>query len=268
MTFLPFPVSPSVTQSTKGDLMKKASVGLALLLLITVGVSNAQAQAELVRFKWSGVYIGGAVDFMRANGDTNFDPLPDASTFANMTPSKIEMSDNGVGARIFGGYGWRAGGFLIGFEGDYSFGRPSVTGELAPIVADDGDEISGSSLSSTVDQKWLVTGRVRGGFAISRTHIYGTAGLAAAAVDYTGVADYPARTYSAEVSTNKVGWTLGVGVEFALSRWIFTRFEYRVVDLGDESEEVESIPVDPGKSIKFTWQTKASDFSAALLIRF
>jgi outer membrane immunogenic protein len=248
--------------------MKKASVGLALLLLMTAGTSTAQAQAELVRFKWSGFYIGGAADFMRVNGDTNFDPLPNAQTFANLAPSKIEMSDNGVGARIFAGYGWRAGGFLVGFEGDYSFGRPNVSGEMAPIVDDDGDEIAGSSLSATVDQKWLVTGRVRGGFAIARTYIYGAAGFAAAAVDYQGIADYPARNYTAEVSTNKVGWTVGVGVEFALNRWIYTRFEYRVVDLGDESEEVEAVPVDPGKSIKFTWQTKASDFSAALLIRF
>lgn len=247
--------------------MKKTSLILAFLLLITIGASTAHAQVERVRFKWSGVYFGGAADFMRVNGDTNFDPLPD-SAVTNLTPSMIDMSDNGVGARIFAGYGWRAGGFLVGFEGDYSFGRPNVTGELSPIPDSGGGGISGSSFTSTVDQNWLVTGRVRGGFAISRTHIYGTAGFAMAAVDYQGIVDLPARSYTAEVSTNKVGWTIGVGVEFALNRWVYTRFEYRVVDLGDESEEVESIPVDPGRSIKFTWQTKASDFSAALLIRF
>ena len=249
--------------------MKKASASLALLLLITAGISTAHAQVERVRFKWSGFYIGGSADFMRVNGDTTFEPLPDPVTFFSLQPTTIEMRDNGVGARVFAGYGWRAGGFLIGFEGDYSFGRPNVTGEVSPILRNDGTVFPGdSSLSASVDQKWLVTGRVRGGFTIARTYIYGTAGLAVADVDYMALADYPARDYLAEVSTRKTGWTVGVGVEFALNRWIYTRFEYRVVDLGDESEEVEGVPVDPGKSIKFTWQTKASDFSAALLIRF
>jgi opacity protein-like surface antigen len=249
--------------------MKKRSVVLAFALLITAGASAAHAQQPPQLFKWSGVYIGGSVDFIRVNGDTSFEPLPDAATFFSLQPTTIEMRDNGIGGRIFAGYGYRAAGFLIGFEGDYSFGRPSVAGEVSPIIRNDGSEFpGGGTLSATVDQKWLVTGRVRGGFTIARTLMYGTAGVAAASVDYTALADYPARQYSAEVSTNKYGWTWGVGVEFALSRWIFTRFEYRVIDLGDESEEAEGVPVDPGKSIKFTWQTKASDFSAALLIRF
>ena len=84
--------------------------------------------------------------------------------------------------------------------------------------------------------------RARLGFAIDRTLIYATGGLAYGRVentfaDTTGVGDY------ASNSSWKTGWTLGGGVEYAFTNNWTAKVEALYFDLG--SQTVTSADFDP-----------------------
>jgi outer membrane immunogenic protein len=81
---------------------------------------------------------------------------------------------------------------------------------------------------STVSNSWLGTARARVGVAMDRFMPYVTGGLAFGDID---VAAAPAFAYAGNDET-KVGWTVGAGVEFALSGNWTAKAEYLYVDLG------------------------------------
>jgi len=77
---------------------------------------------------------------------------------------------------------------------------------------------------------WLATFRGRVGYAFDRWLPYITAGGAYGNVKAT--ASLPALAASASTSKDKLGWTAGVGLEYAfLGNWS-AKLEYLYVDLG------------------------------------
>ena len=83
---------------------------------------------------------------------------------------------------------------------------------------------------------WLATLRPRLGFAYYRAFIYATGGVAWSSVNRTVSFHDPLHVFeplTAQESASRVGWTTGVGVEYALTtRWSF-KGEYLFVDLGE-----------------------------------
>ncbi len=77
---------------------------------------------------------------------------------------------------------------------------------------------------------WLGTLRGRAGFAAGDLLVYATAGLAAAGMEVT-VTPAPALA-TGEFSDTFVGWTAGIGAEWAVSETMSIKAEYAYVDLG------------------------------------
>jgi outer membrane immunogenic protein len=91
------------------------------------------------------------------------------------------------------------------------------------------------TISHSTSTDWLWTLRPRVGFAANNWLLYATGGVAVANVKANWqYADDLANTESASLSKTKVGWTVGGGVEYALSQAWSVKAEYLYVDLGDE----------------------------------
>ena len=167
-------------------------------------------------FDWSGAYLGAAVGyvFQHPTEVAAFDPA--GNRFSNRY---VTGADGFVGG-IFGGYNADWNGFVFGVEGDVDYADSSETRET----------FGGTALTS-MDLGLHGSLRARMGYAFDRTLVYVTGGLAIADLEY-GVTD---ATGSATNTSTKTGYTVGAGVDFAVTDALFLRGEYRFTDYGSDA---------------------------------
>jgi outer membrane immunogenic protein len=196
--------------------MKKlllASVGMGVLAL---GVTAANA-ADIIRrrppppavyvappYNWTGFYVG-------INGGGGFGHSTISNAFGS---TGLDVSGGLVGGTI--GYNYQTGPWVFGIEGDgdWSDIGGSTTGAACPTA------------SCEVRNDWLATVRGRVGYSYGRFLPYVTGGAAFGDIKLT-----PAGLTGS--TTDKTGWTVGGGVEAAISGPWTAKLEYLYVDLGD-----------------------------------
>ncbi len=196
-------------------MIRKSILGAsaAALLLATAGFASAadlpsvapyQSVAPAGYYDWTGFYVGAQVGY--AFADTNFGSDLD-----------------GVVGGIHAGYNHQINNWVFGVEADI--------------------EASGADASTTVpgvasfqaDVEWLGSVRARVGYAFDRVLVYATGGVAFGGVDarFTDLSVAPA--VSASDSNTHVGWTVGAGIEYAITQNVTARAEYRYTDLGSKT---------------------------------
>ena len=136
-------------------------------------------------FTWTGFYLGGNAGYGWGDGNTDFDPLPDPTTFANLAPTTLHPDAAGFigGGQL--GYNYQWNWLVLGLETDFqgtdiegSDRVDGFAGFTAPPTNPD------RFLEAHERMQWLGTVRGRIGFApICRLLIYGTGGLAYGNVD-------------------------------------------------------------------------------------
>ncbi len=100
-------------------------------------------------------------------------------------------------------------------------------------------------MNCSTENTWLATFRGRVGYAFDRWLPYITGGGAYGRV--AAKVDVPPVGFAASSSSNQLGWTVGVGLEYAfLSNWS-AKIEYLYVDLGS----FNSAPVAPVNNVSF-----------------
>ncbi len=150
-------------------------------------------------YNWTGFYIG-------ANGGGGW-----GHSWWSAPGTSFNLSGGQVGGTA--GYNWQFGNTVLGLEGDM-----------------DWSHLSGSSSSTlcsgcSVNDNWLSTVRGRAGYAFGGVLPYVTGGLAVGDINAT-VPGF------AGASTTNAGWTVGGGLEVALSQNWSAKAEYLHVDLG------------------------------------
>ena len=146
-------------------------------------------------FSWTGPYIGGILGYGWGNAKV---PGPDPDP-------------NGIVGGVYGGYNFQASpNFVLGVEGD--------------IAASGMNDKNGGV---RIKNPWNGTIRGRAGVAFDRFLVYGTGGFAFGEVE--------AKTGGKTVSDTRTGWTLGAGLEAAVTNNVVTRVEYRYTDLGSHN---------------------------------
>ncbi|QCK86263.1 porin family protein [Phreatobacter aquaticus] len=173
-----------------------------------LGVRRVAVPAAIAApvFNWTGFYAGLNVGVGIAN--TNFSVL--APGFPGSGSGLVG------GAQI--GYNHQINNFVIGVEGDLGYfgvSRSAVVG------------------GATVNWKttWDASLRARAGVAIDRTLLYVTGGVAFA--DLT-LRQTPAGGATVSGSQTRVGWTLGAGIEHALTQNWTVRAEYLYANYGSK----------------------------------
>ncbi len=237
-------------------------------------------------YDWSGFYVGATAGFARTKADVglnvvnndNADPLyrvGDIPFLNALGSSNMSASKAIVGGKI--GYNHQWGAVVGGLEVDYSAFRlnksaaPSGNPFLVPLFG-----AGTASFNTNVSTNWLATFRGRIGYSFDRALVYGTGGVALSRVNFSD-------TYSAfspngggndsesiAASKTKVGWALGAGVDYAMTKnWIVSA-EYLHIDLG--SMNVSSVASTGGftRTATFNFSTKlTSDIvRAAVAFKF
>jgi outer membrane immunogenic protein len=172
-------------------------------------------------YNWSGFYVGGHVGGAWADKDWT-------QTFpAAFGGNAASFDANGFigGGQI--GYNWQTGSWVFGIEADASWSGQSGSAVQTNTPA--------WTSSTDINRFGTVTGRL--GFAWDRVLVYGKGGFAWANEDhaqtFTPVGGPTALVSS--TSATHTGWTVGAGLEYALSDNWSAKVEYNYIDLGTRS---------------------------------
>jgi outer membrane immunogenic protein len=173
---------------------------------------------------WEGFYLGLNAGVVSQTG--------------NYTPYYGSYANNQGSTGFIGGgqlgYNWQRGNYVYGLEADIS----GLTGKtIAPPLS--GSVGKGNGFEGRIS--WLSTFRARAGWLMNpNTMLYATGGLAVGGVknsfNFNGLASSsnPLNT-TKSVSTTRVGWTVGGGIESMLDQHWTVGLEGLYVDLGSSS---------------------------------
>jgi outer membrane immunogenic protein len=233
-------------------------------------------------FTWTGFYIGvnaGGI-FTRGSRSINFlNPVANAF-LANDEPGGLGSGMSGFIGGGQAGYNWQTGAVVLGVETDFQgttlskstdFISPGFAGAGVPVGLL-GDTL-GVHAKASLD--WLGTTRARLGYVVTpdnRLMIYATGGVAyAGASGNFSVFDATNGLFlSGSPSKTRVGWTIGGGVEYALTNNWTIRGEYLYADLGktDFTTPIATVPAFAGFGATGHISYNASIFRAAVNYKF
>ncbi len=200
-------------------------------------------------FTWTGFYVGlnAGVAFGGDNGNlnlvsTNTGYLNSYNTFYGALGRNNDNNTAFTGG-VQAGYNWQFGAFVLGIETDINYRGHSNNDSFSfPITG------TPYSFAFTGDEggNWFGTFRPRIGYAMDRSLLYITGGLAygktgggGSAYVYRTSTGVPLAGYSwnSSDSGSHVGWTLGAGWEYAFTNNWTAKLEYLYVNLdhGDKT---------------------------------
>jgi outer membrane immunogenic protein len=231
---------------------KTASLVIALMASTPVFAAETSQQAQSTRLghSWEGFYAGVNIGYGwgSSGGDFAFaQPVgaPGISSFS----TNASYSTEGVLGGIQFGRNWRANNVLYGLEADLQAsgqkGSTSARGLIPGVSFSPGANPLTLSTSERLD--WLSTIRGRLGLINGSWLLYATGGLAIGEISTNGIfapdraaagANIPGAWSGSEI---RLGWTLGAGVEAAISDQWSWKLEYLYVNLGNFSGS-SSIP--------------------------
>ncbi|HTV34580.1 MAG TPA: outer membrane protein [Methylocella sp.] len=179
-------------------------------------------------FTYTGLYVGGQVGYAWDNDSANvFVPAAGLLTgpispFSFGVPFSLQPDGVIGGAHI--GYNLQIGQWLLGLEGTVDgtslSGSTSIFTPVGWAAATSSENVQGSI-------------RLRAGYVWNRLLIYATGGAA-----FTGITNnYSAVStsgfgLSSSISQTRAGWTVGGGLEYAVTNNWSLRVEYRYSDFG------------------------------------
>jgi len=206
--------------------------GAAAFLMLMVGSAYADS--------WTGFYLGvNAGGHWGGNNSISVTPADLATATAwglaidaGAQPTSLSLGKDGFigGGQI--GYALQIGTVVVGAEADFSGldaseSRTVIT-TVAPFVQ--------NSTTATHDIESLGTVRARGGVLVSPELLaYITGGLAYGRVKNAFRGDFNATNdhFAGSESGTETGWTIGGGLDWALTKNWIVRGEYIYYDLGD-----------------------------------
>ncbi len=224
-------------------------------------------------FTWTGVYIGGQIGYQW--GTTTPAEFGPGGIFASGLSS---YDPSGVVGGAHVGFNYQVSQFVFGLEGDVdgtSYSASSSFLGAAPAAF--------TNYNSRINAEGSIRGRV--GIAWDRALFYATGGVAFADIRTSyaspGTPGVPAPVGAVALpaipatppgvdsfSNSRIGWTVGGGIEYAITNNWSVRAEYRYTDFGHLTDSlVATYPgfvvrthitdnaVRAGFSYKFDWYT-------------
>ncbi len=191
-----------------GSLMATSALAADLAVpVITTSPDYSQAYTSPA-YDWSGFYAGVIAGYGFGNTD-----ISDGTTTVSAG------DNNGLLAGVTVGGNMQHDQFVFGVEGDIAWS------------GQEGSSTCGTGVTCSSNFDWTGTLRGRVGYAIDPVLIYATGGLAVAQIN-TSLS--PA-TGSGSYSDTYTGWTVGGGVEAAVTEALSAKIEYAYADYGDKT---------------------------------
>ena len=183
-------------------------------------------------FTWTGFYVGAQIGYAWGTSNTNVtDGFGDFVSFSTQNSGVIG------GGHV--GYNLQYNQFVIGLEGDVDGTSLNKTISGTPFIEGLG------AVPVTVTAKADILGSIRGrvGYAWDRVLIYATGGVPFAGLEGTLYGPFGGQV---SASTTRIGWTVGGGLEYAITNNWSIRAEYRYAQFGHSSFAVDNAFAFPG----------------------
>lgn len=216
--------------------------GPAIVVAAAVAFGAAPlASAAPASFRWTGFYIGGNVGYGwdDASADVSSNTiLLGALINVGTIPRSLTTNPNGWLGGVQLGYNYQIDKIVLGVEADFSLAN--IDGKAS--AANPGPILPFATYTTSAEQrlKWFGTLRGRLGFVpADMLLVYATGGLAFGETDYGANIRRTAILLNynvpASADVTKVGWTLGGGAEYAVTKNWTLKAEYLYYDLGREA---------------------------------
>lgn len=168
--------------------------------------------------RWAGFYAGAHAGF--GYGDITTRDLADGS--------KVKFDHTGPIGGIHAGYNFVAGSWVLGLEGEFN------AGVLRGSKYDPDSEDPATAEPATLRTRmpWLAAVGPRIGHSFGNALIYATGGVAFGKDTMKVIEDSGDVTKKSE---NRIGWSVGAGVEYALDKRWSVRADYRYFNLGSKT---------------------------------
>jgi outer membrane immunogenic protein len=214
------------------------TVGLAAMSTVALAADLPSRRAPPVYipppipvFSWTGFYIGGQIGY----GFGNDNAVLDASGILRTQPNVFGYGTkpNGIigGAHVGYNFALPAAGFgnslIVGVEGDVDGSDYRATSDLGAAIGG----ASGVLFNRTRNE---INGSIRGrlGFAVDRALFYATGGAAFGDFKSSYFSPLANALLPQDFSHTRVGYTVGGGIEYAVTTQWSLRAEYRYTDFG------------------------------------
>ncbi len=226
-------------------------------------------------YNWSGFSLGASLGYTLGNGDTFFNPLPDAATFIDLNPQTLLLHPHGVIGGLQAGYDHQHRMWVFGLAADFSGTGINGTTSVSPITNSLGVPFSpagGSFLAAKEEVKYLSTIRGRiGVVADQRLLFYATGGVAMGRFILGADSNFEpfgSEDYLADLSRIKVGWTAGGGILYGARHHWNMGFEYLYYDFPNESHITNPNPANPPFQVGYNWAAKGQIIRAVFNYKF
>lgn len=203
---------------------------LATIIVLSLCLFVGSAQAADSQYNWSGIYGGGSIGYV--HGDQAWQ-LRSGSSWWGPVDGKEQFTFNQfeVGAHLGAQYQWKW--LVLGAEGAISKGPHDEKEKISPYFP--------STDRWKADIHTIAKATARVGYAYDRFLFYAKGGYAGAMVDTD------ARPPIVKTSDWHSGWTVGAGVEYALTNHIIIGAEYNYIGLGSQNHTTPA----PGGGVGF-----------------
>jgi len=232
--------------------------------------------APVAAYNWTGFYVGGNVGYgwgtNTGNGYTSTGGPPGfgiPAFFAaggNVLPG---VTPTGIIGGVQIGYDWQVSPiWVLGVVTDLQASGMKASGTGAASIG----AFGGITESNSAQINWFGTVRGKVGYAANNVLVYGTGGFAYGQVSANTAFNDPTAgggplAWAGSSSVTRVGWTLGGGVEYALSSNWTIGAEYLYVDLGTISV-TETQLNGAATGVTFTSNTKFNESIARASINY
>ncbi|WP_273717639.1 MULTISPECIES: outer membrane protein [Bartonella] len=209
-------------------------------------------------FSWTGFYLGGQIG--NFSGKTTASYLKAAGKWERVPKENLPKLSGFIGGIYAGSNIDIDNGLIIGIDTDIMWsdkknakdipipqkkqtGETSKSSERTSLTRDSHEEESPAllieAIRHTLKQKWSGATRVKVGFAIERMMPYVSGGVAYTQLQniFASIADSKSRAIDLsdllhDEKKTMIGYTLGGGVDFAMTDNVIVRAEYRYSDFG------------------------------------
>jgi opacity protein-like surface antigen len=185
-------------------------------------IGKAPALPVVTAYNWTGFYIGAHFGAINGRTDWTFQPIG--------TTTDPRMAGPAVGGQA--GYDYQIGKWVLGIEGMGTW-TDAHGARFCP---------NASFFNCEVEMKWMATGTARVGYAYwDRSIVYVKGGVAAAEINVKTTCNTDSQALflvslagcpQQSANDTRVGWTVGFGSEFALTRNWTVKGETNYYDLG------------------------------------
>ena len=189
-----------------------------------------KAAPPVLAYDWGGAYVGGVIGGAWGRTDLSDPGLGIVGTLLNVPVVQTTDSSGFIGG-VEGGLRYQLGKLVVGTEADITWG--AVNGTSTTTFGPAGAP-GLLTRSITADSNWIGTATNSIGIAHDRWLIYTKAGVAWTHTNYTDnwVANVGVPVFTGTGSENRLGWTVGTGIEWAIWNNWSVKAEYDYLDFG------------------------------------